>query len=138
VIDFDLLAITTTGRTGPQGEKCCRRMYTPYNFCVKNQYCQDPSLPRINVVRQNLVGQEFQQHAALPSTREVRYPIRIIDAVRVLVGASLRVFRARRALLENLALHQLLAARKQRHPRPRVAVLDKLFRGLARRLSAQS
>ena len=115
---------------GRQGENAFGEC-TPFNFCVKNQYCEDLSLPRINVVRQNSVGQEFQQHAVLPSTREVRHHIRIIDAIRVLVGASLRVFRARRGLLENLALHQLLAALKQRHPRPRVAVLDRLFRGFA-------
>ena len=65
------------------------------------------------------------------STREVRYHFCMIDTVRVLVGASLRLFCARRGLLENLALHQLLAALKQRHPRPRVAVRDRLFRGLA-------
>ena len=38
VIDFDLRGITTAGGIGPQGERY-RPMYTPYNFCVKNQYC---------------------------------------------------------------------------------------------------
>src|SRR5260370_42703885 len=56
------------------------------------------------------------------------------DAFVLLVSAILRLFRARRRLLlENLALRQQLAALKRRHPRPRLAVFDKLFWVLARR-----
>src|ERR1700674_426313 len=58
----------------------------------------------------------------------------MIDAIGVLVGAFLRLFRTRRSLLlENLALRQQLAALKRRHPRPRMAAFDKLFWVLARR-----
>jgi putative transposase len=58
----------------------------------------------------------------------------MIDAIGLLVGAILCLFRTRRTLLlENLALRQQLAALKRRHPRPRLAVLDKLFWVLARR-----
>ena len=40
------------------------------------------------------------------------------DAIGLLVGAILRLFRARRTLLlENLALRQQLAALKRKHPR---------------------
>jgi putative transposase len=56
------------------------------------------------------------------------------DAVRLLVGVILRLFRARRSLLlENLALRQQLAALKRIHPRPRLPAFDKLFWVLARR-----
>src|ERR1700730_13383565 len=58
----------------------------------------------------------------------------MIDAMGLLFGAILRLFRARRRLLlENLALRQQLAALKRRHPRPRLAAFDKLFWVLARR-----
>ncbi|PYU27931.1 MAG: hypothetical protein DMG32_04410 [Acidobacteria bacterium] len=54
----------------------------------------------------------------------------MIDAIRLLAGAILRLFRARRRLLlENLALRQQLAALKKRHPRPKLGALDKLFVG---------
>src|SRR5207302_2181546 len=56
-----------------------------------------------------------------------------ISAIWLLVGAVLRLFRARhRLLLENLALRQQLAALKRRHPRPKLAAFDKLFWVLAR------
>jgi putative transposase len=58
----------------------------------------------------------------------------MISVIGLLVGAFLRLFRTRRGLLlENLALHQQLAALNRRHPRPRLAALDKLFWVLARR-----
>src|SRR5437667_8943864 len=58
----------------------------------------------------------------------------MIDAMGLLFGAILRLFRARRSLLlENLALRQQLAALKRRHPRPKLAAFDKLFWVLARR-----
>lgn len=58
----------------------------------------------------------------------------MIETIGVLVGAILRLFRGRHTLLlENLALRQQLAALKRRHPRPRVAVFDKLFWVAARR-----
>src|SRR5207302_6259916 len=57
-----------------------------------------------------------------------------ISAIWLLVGAILRLFRARRRLLlENLALRQQLAALKKRHPRPKLGALDKLFWVLARK-----
>ena len=57
----------------------------------------------------------------------------MIDAMGLLFGAILRLFRARRSLLlENLALRQQLAALKHRHPRPRLAAFDKVFWVLAR------
>lgn len=44
------------------------------------------------------------------------------------IGALVRLFRSRRNLvLENLALRQQLAVLKRYHPRPRLALLDKLF-----------
>jgi hypothetical protein len=59
----------------------------------------------------------------------------MIDAIGLLIDIIVRVFRARRTLLlENLALRQQLAALKRRHPRPRFAMLDRLFWVLARRL----
>jgi len=52
----------------------------------------------------------------------------------LLFGTILRLFRTRRTLLlENLALRQQLVAVKRRHPRPKLATLDKLFWVLARR-----
>src|SRR5258706_6305898 len=58
----------------------------------------------------------------------------MIDTFVLLVGAILRLFHGRRRLLlENLALRQQLAALKRRHPRPRLAVFDKLFWVLTRR-----
>jgi len=58
----------------------------------------------------------------------------MIDAMGLLFGAILRLFRARRSLLlENLALRQQLAALKRRHPRPRLAAFDKVFWVLARK-----
>src|SRR5271163_4731885 len=43
-------------------------------------------------------------------------------------GALVRIFHSRGELvLENLALRQQLAVRKRRHPRPRLAFVDKLF-----------
>jgi hypothetical protein len=58
----------------------------------------------------------------------------MFDAIALLVGAILRLFRARRSLvLENLALRQQLVALKRRHPRPKLAAFDKLFWVLARR-----
>src|ERR1700682_2876786 len=56
----------------------------------------------------------------------------MIDAIGLLVGVFLGLFRTRRSLLlENLALRQQLAAFKRRHPRPRLATLAKL--GFARK-----
>jgi putative transposase len=43
-------------------------------------------------------------------------------------GALVRLFRSRRDLiLENLSLRQQLAVLKRRHPRPKLALVDKLF-----------
>src|SRR5215472_16986788 len=58
----------------------------------------------------------------------------MIDAIALLVGAILRLFRARqRLLLENLALGQQLTTLKRGHPRPRLSAFDKLFWVLALR-----
>jgi putative transposase len=58
----------------------------------------------------------------------------MVDAIALLVGAILRLFRARqRLVLENLALRQQLTTLKRRHPRPRLSAFDKLFWVLARR-----
>ena len=58
----------------------------------------------------------------------------MIDAFGLLIGAILRLFRARRTLLlENLALRQQLAALKRRHPRPRLTIFGKVFWVLARK-----
>ena len=44
------------------------------------------------------------------------------------LGTLVRLLRARRSLLlENLVLRQQLAVLKRRHPKPRIARLDKLF-----------
>jgi putative transposase len=62
----------------------------------------------------------------------------MIDVIGLLVGTLLRFFCARRSLLlENLALRQQLAAFKRKHPRPRLAAVDKLFWVLARRFWAE-
>jgi hypothetical protein len=51
------------------------------------------------------------------------------------LGTLVRLLRARRSLLlENLALRQQLAVLKPRHPKPRIALLDKLFWVAVRRL----
>src|SRR5437016_5827173 len=58
----------------------------------------------------------------------------MVDAIRLFVGAILRLLRTRRRLLlENLALRQQLAVLKRKHPRPRLAVLDQFFWVLVRR-----
>jgi hypothetical protein len=58
----------------------------------------------------------------------------MMGAIGVLLGAFLRLFRARRILLlENSALRQQLAVFKRRHPRPQLVAFDKLFWVLARR-----
>ena len=57
----------------------------------------------------------------------------MVDAIALLVGAILRLFRARqRLVLENLALRQQLTTLKRRHPKPRLSAFDKLFWVLAR------
>ena len=58
----------------------------------------------------------------------------MIDVMELFVGVILRLFcDRRRLLLENLALRQQLAALKRRHPRPRLAVFDRVFWVLARK-----
>src|SRR4029077_19446673 len=58
----------------------------------------------------------------------------MVDAIRLFVGAILRLLRTRRRLLlENLALRQQIAVLKRKHTRPRLAALDKLFWVLVRR-----
>src|SRR5438445_6627225 len=58
----------------------------------------------------------------------------MVDAIPLLVGAMLRLFRARRRLvLENLDLRQQLTTLKRKHPRARLSAFDKLFWVLARR-----
>ena len=58
----------------------------------------------------------------------------MIDVMGLFVGAILRLLcDRRRLLLENLALRQQLAALKRRHPRPRLAVFDRVFWVLARK-----
>src|SRR5450432_561128 len=57
----------------------------------------------------------------------------MIDMFVLLAGAILQLLRSRRSLLlENLALRQQLAALKRKHPRPRLAIFDKIFWVLAR------
>jgi hypothetical protein len=54
--------------------------------------------------------------------------------IGLLLGTLVRLLRTRRSLLlENLALRQQLAVLKRRHPRPRLDLLDKLFRVAVRR-----
>jgi hypothetical protein len=43
------------------------------------------------------------------------------------IGTLVRLLRARRRLLENLALRQQLVVLKRRHPKPRMGLLDNLF-----------
>jgi putative transposase len=58
----------------------------------------------------------------------------MVDAIALVVGAILRLFRAhRRLVLENLALRQQLTTLKRRHPRPKLSAFDNLFWVLARR-----
>jgi putative transposase len=58
----------------------------------------------------------------------------MIDVMGLFVGAIVRLLcDRRRLLLENLALRQQLAALKRRHPRPRLAVFDRVFWVLARK-----
>src|SRR5207302_3546494 len=58
----------------------------------------------------------------------------MIDVMELFVGVILRLFcDRRRLLLENLALRQQLAALKRRHPRPSIAVFDRVFWVLARK-----
>src|SRR6267143_1209513 len=64
----------------------------------------------------------------------MRQDHRMIDAIGLLIGVILRLFRARRTLLlENLALRQQLAALKRRRPRPRLTIFDRVFWVLARK-----
>ena len=52
---------------------------------------------------------------------------------RLLFGSILRAFRSRSSLLlENLVLRQQLAVLKRKHPRPQIAVVDRLFWVLTR------
>ena len=54
---------------------------------------------------------------------------------RLLFGSILRAFRSRSSLfLENLLLRQQLAVLKRKHPRPQIAVADRLFGVLTRRV----
>jgi putative transposase len=58
----------------------------------------------------------------------------MLDALRLLLSSVLRCLRSRKSLLlENLALRQQLAVLTRKHPRPRLAPVDKLFWVLARR-----
>src|SRR6202521_1118548 len=58
----------------------------------------------------------------------------MIDTVVLLAGVILRLFHSHcTLLLENLALRQQLAVLKRKHPRPKLAVFDRLFWVLARR-----
>jgi hypothetical protein len=58
----------------------------------------------------------------------------MIDTVVLLAGVILRLFHSHcTLLLENLALRQQLSVLKRKHPKPKLAVFDKLFRVLARR-----
>jgi putative transposase len=86
------------------------------------------------VPRQNSVRLSFQQLRSLPFTGRLRYEAFMFAIIAVLTDALLRVFRTRwNLLLENLVLRQQLAVLKRKHPRPRIAALDKLFWVLARR-----
>ena|ERR1700694_4181663 len=58
----------------------------------------------------------------------------MLQAIGLLLASICHFFHTRRSLLlENLALRQQLAVLKRRHPRPRLAAFDKLFRVLAQR-----
>ncbi len=52
----------------------------------------------------------------------------MVYAIGFFLASLPSFFRARRSLLlENLALRQQLTALKRKHPRPRLAVFDKVF-----------
>jgi len=52
----------------------------------------------------------------------------MFQLIRLCFGSLVRLFRRRGSLvLENLVLRQQLAVLKQRHPRPHLRVIDKLF-----------
>src|SRR6266567_1040328 len=53
--------------------------------------------------------------------------------IALCLGILVRLLRARRSLLENLALRQQLAVLKRRHPRPSLGTFDRLFWVVARR-----
>jgi putative transposase len=58
----------------------------------------------------------------------MRYHLRMIGTIGLLVESFLRLFRSRRRLLlENLVLRQQLATLKRRHRRARLDLVDKLF-----------
>jgi putative transposase len=58
----------------------------------------------------------------------------MFSLVQVILASVFRFFRMRRSLLlENLVLRQQLAVLKRKHPRPRLALFDKLFWVLMRR-----
>ena len=58
----------------------------------------------------------------------MRYHLRMLGTIGLLVGSFLRLFRSRRRLLlENLVLRQHLATLKRRHRRARLDLVDKLF-----------
>ena len=58
----------------------------------------------------------------------MRYHLRMIGTIGLLVGSFLRLFRSRRRLLlENLVLRQQLGTLKRRHRRARLDLVDKLF-----------
>ena len=58
----------------------------------------------------------------------MRYHLRMLGTIGLLVGSFLRLFRSRRRLLlENLVLRQQLATLKRRHRRARLDLVDKLF-----------
>jgi hypothetical protein len=58
----------------------------------------------------------------------------MLQFFRLWIGALVRAFRSRQALLlENLALRQQLTVFQHRHPRPRLGAVDKLFWVFARR-----
>jgi hypothetical protein len=86
------------------------------------------------VVRQNSAVFDFNRMRRCRPQAKCDTTSGMIDAMALLFGALLRLFRARRSLLlENLALRQQLAALKHRHARPRLAALDKVFWVLARK-----
>ena len=54
---------------------------------------------------------------------------------RLLFGSILRAFRSRSSLLlETLVLRQQLTVLKRKHPRPQIAVVDKLLWVLTRKI----
>jgi len=58
----------------------------------------------------------------------------MLNLLRLLLGAFLRLFRSRRHLvMENLALRQQLTVLKAKRKRPKLRAYDKLFWVLARR-----